>query len=57
MWLSDDPYAYVHSKTMAHPPGEPFVYQGAMSVLLGGAIEQVTQQSLRQYAKRRCLAR
>ncbi|GHA49438.1 serine hydrolase domain-containing protein [Photobacterium aphoticum] len=51
MWLSDDPYAYVHSKTMAHPPGEPFVYQGAMSVLLGGAIEQVTQQSLRQYAQ------
>ncbi len=50
MWLSDDPYAYIFNKGIAHNPGEKFVYQGAMSVLLGGVIENITEMSLRQYA-------
>lgn len=51
MWLSDDPYSYILGKGIAYQPGEKFVYQGAMSVLLGGVIENVTGMNLRQYAE------
>ncbi|MGF1761246.1 beta-lactamase family protein [Photobacterium sagamiensis] len=51
MWLSSDPYAYILSKGVAYKPGDKFVYQGAMSVLLGGVVEIVTDMSLREYAE------
>ncbi|HAS63542.1 MAG TPA: hypothetical protein DCS35_13880 [Vibrio sp.] len=50
MWLSSDPYRYVLSKGVAYPPGEKHVYQGAMSVLMGGVIEKVSGVNLREYA-------
>lgn len=52
MWLSQDPYQYIFDKKVTHPPGEVHVYQGAMSVLLGGVVEKVTGMSLRQYAEK-----
>ncbi len=51
MWLSPDPYEYILNKEVAVEPGEQFVYQGAMSVLLGGVIEKVSGMSLREYAE------
>lgn len=51
MWLSDDPYAYIFGKGIAYQPGEKFVYQGAMSVLLGGVVEKVTGMDLKQYTE------
>jgi CubicO group peptidase (beta-lactamase class C family) len=49
MWLSDDPYRYIFEKDVLHTPGEKYVYQGAMSVLLGGLVERVTGKELRTY--------
>lgn len=49
MWLSNDPYRYVFNKDVLHTPGEKYVYQGAMSVLLGGLIERVTGKDLKTY--------
>ncbi|MEZ8099061.1 serine hydrolase domain-containing protein [Vibrio bivalvicida] len=49
MWLSNDPYRYIFNKDMRYPPGEKYVYQGAMSVLLGGLIERVTEKDLKTY--------
>lgn len=51
MWLSPDPYAYILNKGVAYEPEEQFVYQGAMSVLLGGVIENIAQMDLREYAE------
>lgn len=51
MWLSQDPYQYIFDKQMAYQPNEVFVYQGAMSVLLGGVVENITGMNLRQYAE------
>ncbi|TDR75731.1 serine hydrolase domain-containing protein [Photobacterium lutimaris] len=51
MWLSQDPYQYIFDKPMAYQPNEAFVYQGAMSVLLGGVVEKTTGKNLRQYAE------
>ncbi|WP_070964328.1 serine hydrolase domain-containing protein [Vibrio sonorensis] len=51
MWLSDDPYAYILSKSMAYPVGEHFEYQGAMSVLLGGVVEKILGKSLAKAAE------
>lgn len=50
MWLSPDPYAYILKKKMAYRPGEKFIYQGGVSVLLGGVIERVSGMNLREYA-------
>lgn len=50
MWISKDPYRYVLSKGVAYPPGEKHVYQGGMSVLMGGVIEKVSGINLREYA-------
>lgn len=36
---------------MIHRPGEIYIYQGAMSVLLGGVVEKVTGKNLRQYTE------
>ncbi|WP_434362573.1 beta-lactamase family protein [Parasalinivibrio latis] len=51
MWLSRDPYEYILNKGVSGSPGEHYVYQGAMSVLLGGVVEQVTGMTLREYAE------
>ncbi|MGR5062408.1 serine hydrolase domain-containing protein [Photobacterium sp. DNB22_13_2] len=51
MWLSKDPYQYIFYKPMAYQVSEVCVYQGAMSVLLGGVVEKITGMSLRQYAE------
>ncbi len=50
MWLSNDPYRYILSKKMRYTPGDKYVYQGAMSVLLGGVVEKVTGKDLKSYA-------
>ncbi len=50
MWLSNDPYRYIFNKDVIHTPGEKYIYQGAMSVLLGGVIERVTGKDLKTYA-------
>ncbi|UIP30439.1 serine hydrolase [Photobacterium sp. TLY01] len=52
MWLSPDPYAYILERPMAFAPGERFIYQGGASVLLGGVIERVSGQNLREYAEK-----
>ncbi|PSV34840.1 serine hydrolase [Photobacterium sp. GB-210] len=49
MWLSDDPYQYIFQKGIEDQPGKTFVYQGAMSVLLGGVIEKITKMNLKEY--------
>ncbi|MGF1778932.1 serine hydrolase domain-containing protein [Vibrio nomapromontoriensis] len=50
MWLAEDPYEYIFNKNIAYQPDEKFVYQGAMSVLLGGLIENVTGSDLQSNA-------
>ena len=52
MWLAEDPYQYIFNKGISYQPGEKFVYQGAMSVLLGGLIENITGHDLRSNAQK-----
>jgi CubicO group peptidase (beta-lactamase class C family) len=46
-----DPFRYILSQPLAHPPGTVYAYSGGATSLLGETLVRATGQSLRDYAR------
>jgi CubicO group peptidase (beta-lactamase class C family) len=51
MWVSDDAIQHVLDRPMARDPGESWFYNSGTSILLGGILEEVTGEDVKDFAK------
>jgi CubicO group peptidase (beta-lactamase class C family) len=51
MIMADDPFRYILSQPVAHPPGTVYAYSGGGTSLLGETLVRSTGRSLRDYAR------
>ena len=51
MWVSDDAVQHVLDRPMARDPGESWFYNSGTSILLGGILEEVTGQDVKDFAR------
>lgn len=56
MIMADDPFRYILSQPVAHPPGAAYVYSGGGTSLLGETLVRSTGRSLRDYARDKLFA-